>query len=140
MDKYQNVCYPSLEEKAMKKSTRWAAVLFAVLFVVYGILSKTFYAWFAGLLLFVVMLYEKQLCVTGQGLVMDSGLLVKLYREVWTFGEIESIHRRPAKEPGYVTLVFMKGLSGKQLVFTCENAENIVQMALDINPSIDYQA
>ena len=122
----------------MKKSTRWASVGFAVLFVVMGILSKIFYAWFAGLLLGVAMLFEKKLCITGQGMEMEYRLLVKLHHEVWTFEEIESIHREAVKELELTALIFMKGLSGKRMIFSIENAEKIVQMAKDINPSIDY--
>lgn len=138
MDKYQEVCYESMENKAIKKSTRYAAMMFALLFLVYGVLNHILYACVAGVLFGIAMLFEKKLYVTELGLEMDYKLVVKLYHDVWSFDEIEAIYREPMKETGVIALNVMKGLSGKRLVFSADVAKEVIKMALEKNSKIDY--
>ncbi len=122
----------------MKKSTRYAAVVLAAFCLGYGIVFKMFYALAIGILLGVAMLFEKKMSITEDGLEMDYRLLVNFYHEVWEFGEIESIHREKVNASGLVPLNFMKGLSGKRLLFPVETAEKVIQVALESNKEIYY--
>lgn len=138
MDKYQSTFYESIETKAIKKSTRYAAMMFALMFLIYGVMNHVIYACVAGLLFGVAMLFEKKMYITDCGLEMDYRLIVMLYHDVWSFEEMEAIYREPMKESGIVALNIMKGLSGKRVVFSKDIAEKIIEMALGKNPKIDY--
>lgn len=136
MVKDQHICYNSIDLKAMKKSTRFATFMFSLCFIAYGYMSHLLYAVLCGILLGAVVLFEKKMCITENGLEIRYKMLIDFCHDVWSFEDIEAIYREPIKDTGMVALNFMKGLSGKRLVFSSEDAESVIKIACGCNSSI----
>lgn len=128
--------FVSIDTRAMKKSTRIAAIVAAFFFIVAGIIRLSIYSAAIGLVLLAAMLLNKKTAVTEEGIVVTYDVVVYQYREVWPWEEIKEIHKELSADCTQYGLHFMKDIMTKRLIFPLEEAKQVLEFAKEMKPDI----
>lgn len=128
--------FVSIDTRAMKKSTRVAAIVAAFFFIAMGIIRLSIYSAAIGIVLLAAMLLNKKTAVTEEGIVVTYDVVVYQYRELWPWEEIKEIHKELSSDCTQYALHFMKDIMTKRLIFPLEEAKQVLEFAKQMKPDI----
>jgi hypothetical protein len=128
--------YVSEDRKALRKSTRICAVIAGFFFIGLGVAIHSIHSVFIGIVLLLVMILQKEIAVTEEGLVVSYDMIVYQYKEVWTFDQIEEIHKELSPDGTKIALQVMKDIMSRKLIYSLSEYKDVIDLALEMNPEI----
>lgn len=128
--------YIPIDVKIMKKSTKITALAAGAALVAIGICIRSIYTAVAGVLILAAMALNKKIAVTERGVEITYDLGVFKHIDLWSFDEIREIHRELSPDKDKYALHVLKDVMSRRLVFRISDAEEVIGMALEKNPSI----
>ena len=128
--------YVSEDRKALRKSTRIAAIAAGFFFIGLGIIIHSWHAAFIGVVLLLAIALQKEIAVTEEGLVVSYDMIVYQYKEVWRFDDIEEIHKELSPDGKKMALHVMKDVMSRKLIYDLDVYRDVVRLALEKNPEI----
>lgn len=130
--------YKAYDEKAMRTSTRIAALIGGVALIILGILTTAKYSIPVGIIIILATIMKKETYVTIYGIEVVYDVFFFKHKDCWSFEDITDIHRETVPDNRYYVLHFMKDVMSRRIVFTKEDASEIVDMALEMNDKIHF--
>ena len=130
--------YIVIDHKKMKKSTRIAAVVAGFALIAAGIYMKMIYTAVVGLVILLAVMLQKTISVTEEGVQVTYDAVFCKYRELWRFGEITELHRELSPDRRQCALHFMKDVMSRRLVFSVEDGDEVIGMALEKKEKIHF--
>ncbi|MGN0736512.1 MAG: hypothetical protein ACI4LP_11995 [Anaerovoracaceae bacterium] len=128
--------YIAIDDKALKKSTRIAAVAGGTALIMLAVFIHSLYTGLVGVVLLAAMMLNKKVAVTDEGLVVTYDVVFYKYYEKWDFEEIKEIHRELSPDGRRYALHIMKDVMSRRLVYSVTDAEKVIDLALEKNPCI----
>lgn len=109
--------------------------LAALVFVYSGYVTKSIYGYLIGVLFLATASFTKVTTVNEKGIRMDYTAFMMKYSERWDFADISTLHHEKLPNAKQA-LHFAKGPMSKQLIFTPEEARQIMAKAHIANPKM----
>lgn len=128
--------YIAIDDKALKKSTRIAAVAGGTALLLLAVFIRSLYTGLVGVVLLAAMMLNKKVAVTDEGLVVTYDVVFYKYYEKWGFEEIKEIHKELSPDGRRYALHIMKDVMSRRLVYSVTDAEKVINLALEKNPYI----
>ncbi|GAB1476489.1 hypothetical protein MASR2M70_13230 [Bacillota bacterium] len=128
-----------LNDRRRRLSTRIAAVVFGIAIIVLGIVFASPIGILLGPFLVWSAFFNKYTLVNEDGIIVHYDAVIFKYKEAWLFSEISDLHREKVKNPEYVILHFTKRAMSKRLVFSANDAQRIIDLALKMNKKIHFE-
>lgn len=128
--------FVSADTKALKKSTRIAAIVAGVALTIMSIFIQSLYTGLVGVVILAAMMLQKEISMTEEGLEVNYDVVLYKYRELWSYEEIKEIHKELGPDGTKYALHIMKDVMSRRLVYSISDAEKVIQLALEKNPSI----
>ncbi|MGN0722110.1 MAG: hypothetical protein ACI4LZ_09130 [Anaerovoracaceae bacterium] len=128
--------YIAIDDKALKKSTRIAAVAGGTALILLAVFIRSLYTGLVGVVLLAAMMLNKKVAVTDEGLVVTYDVVFYKYYEKWGFEEIKEIHKELSPDGRRYALHIMKDVMSRRLVYSVTDAEKVINLALEKNPYI----
>lgn len=128
--------YIAIDDKALKKSTRIAAVAGGTALILLAVFICSLYTGLVGVVLLAAMMLNKKVAVTDEGLVVTYDVVFYKYYEKWGFEEIKEIHKELSPDGRRYALHIMKDVMSRRLVYSVTDAEKVINLALEKNPYI----
>lgn len=126
-----------LNDRKRKPFMKAVAVIFGIALIAAGIVLGSALGPIAGLLLIWSAFFMKYTTVNAEGITVHYDAKLFRYQEHWRFSEISNIHRE-ARGPDYSALHFTKGALSKRLIFTKDDAEKVIEIAMNHNHKIYF--
>lgn len=128
--------YIAIDDKALKKSTRIAAVAGGTALILLAVFIRSLYTGLVGVVLLAAMMLNKKVAVTDECLVVTYDVVFYKYYEKWGFEEIKEIHKELSPDGRRYALHIMKDVMSRRLVYSVTDAEKVINLALEKNPYI----
>ncbi|MBR3756258.1 MAG: hypothetical protein IKK48_04030 [Firmicutes bacterium] len=128
--------YVSYDRKALRKSTRIAAVVAGIFMIGLAVYIKSWHAAFIGIVLLLAMVLQKEIAMTEKGLEVNYDMIVYQYKELWTYEEIEDIHKELSPDGTKMALHVMKDVMSRKLIYDLDVYEEVIALAQEKNPKI----
>jgi hypothetical protein len=128
-----------LNDRKRRLSTRIAAVIFGVVIVVLGIAFASPIGILLGPFLVWSAFFNKYTLVNPEGIIVHYDAVLFKYKEAWLFDDISNLHRETVKDPKYIVLHFTRRALSKRLIFEKEDAQKIIDLALQKNSKIHFE-
>ena len=128
--------YVSYDRKALRKSTRIAAVVAGIFMIVLAIFIRSIHAAFIGIVILLAMVLQKEIAMTEDGLEVNYDMIVYQYKELWPYEEIEDIHKELSPDGTKMALHVMKDVMSRKLIYDLPVYEEVIALALEKNPKI----
>ena len=128
--------YIPVDTKVLRKSTRIIAVFLGLMCIALAAYIKSVYAAIVGALILLSMVLSKRTAVTEKGIEVTYDMVLFKRIDLWSFDEIKEIHKELSPEGTRYALHMMKDIMSKRLVFPIEEAEEVIELALEKNPKI----
>ncbi|MDI9494099.1 MAG: hypothetical protein QM289_06440 [Bacillota bacterium] len=128
-----------LNDRKRRLSTRIAAVIFGVGIVVLGIAFASPIGILLGPFLVWSAFFNKYTLVNPEGIIVHYDAVLFKYKEAWLFDDISNLHRETVKDPKYIVLHFTRRALSKRLIFEKEDAQKIIDLALQKNSKIHFE-
>ena len=90
------------DDRAMRKSTKFAAIVFGTGLIVFSFYSTVKYSAIIGVVLLLAVIFQKETYVSREGVVLAYDFIVRKHKIVWSFEEITDIHIEPCVNGGAV--------------------------------------
>lgn len=127
------------DDKAMRKSTKIAAIIMGIGLIVFGFFSTVKYSAIIGIILLLAVLMQKETYVTEEGIDVEYDFIVHKHVISWKFDEISDIHIEEPADRNYRVLHFLRGAMSRRLIFRRNEFEEVIQMATDRNKEIHVE-
>jgi hypothetical protein len=124
------------DEKAMRKSTKIAAMIAGVALIVLGIFTSAKYSIPVGVVLLLATVMEKDIYITEEGIEVVYNLFAFKYADKWSFNSITDIHKEEVSDNKFYVLHFMKDVMSRRVVFLIEDVDEVIRLALEKNGNI----
>ncbi len=123
------------DDRALKKSTRVAAVIAGAALIALSIFSSVKYSAIIGVVLLLAVVFGKETYATEEGISVEYDFLV--YRHViqWDYEEITDIHLEGIRG-GHQGMHFLKDVLTRRLLFSRDEVDQVLQMAKSRNTAI----
>ena len=128
--------YIAIDDKALRKSTRIAAIAGGVALIVLAVVIRSLYTGLVGAVLLAAMMLNKKVAMTEEGLVVTYDVVFYRYYEKWRFDEIQEIHKELSPDGRRYALHIMKDVMSRRLVYSISDADKVIELALEKNPNI----
>ncbi len=128
-----------LNDRKRRLSTRIAAVIFGVGIVVLGIAFASPIGILLGPFLVWSAFFNKYTLVNPEGIIVHYDAVLFKYKEAWLFDDISNLHRETVKDPKYIVLHFTRRALSKRRFFEKEDAQKIIDLALQKNSKIHFE-
>ncbi len=128
--------YIAIDDKALRKSTRIAAIAGGVALIVLAVVIRSLYTGLVGAVLLAAMMLNKKVAMTEEGLVVTYDVVFYRYYEKWGFDEIQEIHKELSPDGRRYALHIMKDVMSRRLVYSISDADKVIELALEKNPNI----
>lgn len=128
--------YIPLDVKIIRKSTKIVALALGLLCLCAGIYMRSVYTIIVGALILLAMVLQKKTAVTERGIEVTYDMILFKRVELWSFDEIQEIHKELSPDGNRYALHMMKDIMSKRLVFPIPVAEEVIALALAKNPHI----
>lgn len=128
--------YVSYDRKALKKSTRIAAIVAGLFMIGLAVYIKSWHAAFIGIVLLLAMCLQKEISMTEEGLEVNYDMVVYQYKELWPYAEIEDIHKELSPDGTKMALHVMKDVMSRKLIYDLPVYKEVIELALEKNPKI----
>ncbi len=128
-----------LNDRKRRLSTRIAAVIFGVGIVVLGIAFQSPIGVLLGPILVWSAFFNKYTLVSEEGVIVHYDAVLFKYKEAWLFDEVSNLHSEKVKDPKYIVLHFTRRALSKRLIFEKEDAQKIIDLALQKNSKIHFE-
>ena len=130
--------YKAYDEKAMRQSTRIAAIISGIALIVLGIITTAKYSIPVGVIILLATIMKKETYITVNGIEVVYNILFFKHTDEWSFDDITEIHREIVPDDKYYVLHFMKDVMSRRLVFLREDALEIIDLASEMNSNIHF--
>ncbi len=127
------------DERAMKKSTKMAALLMGAGLIIFGFWSSVRYSAVIGVILILAVVFQKETYICREGIVLAYDFIIYKHKIVWNFDEISDIHIENAGNSTYVILHFLRDVMTRRLVFSKEEADRVLELAERANAHIHIE-
>ncbi|MCI5687252.1 MAG: hypothetical protein MR303_01955 [Emergencia sp.] len=127
------------DDRAMRKSTKFAAIVFGTGLIVFSFYSTVKYSAIIGVVLLLAVIFQKETYVSREGVVLAYDFIVRKHKIVWSFEEITDIHIEYVADPGYVVLHFLRDVMSRRLVFRKQELEQVLELAKSVKPDIHIE-
>lgn len=127
------------DDRAMRKSTKFAAIVFGTGLIVFSFYSTVKYSAIIGVVLLLAVIFQKETYVSGEGVVLAYDFIVRRHKIVWSFEEITDIHIEYVADPSYVVLHFLRDVMSRRLVFRKQELEQVLELAKSVKPDIHIE-
>lgn len=122
------------EKKPLAKA---AALLLAVLMLVYGAIMKGEYVYVpVALLIIMACFMKKEQIVSEDGVDIAYNTFGKLTHNIWTWDEITAIHTERKKAKPNIRVGFAKGTDARAFLMTPEDYEGVLELVKRMNPHV----
>ena len=128
--------YVSYDRKALKKSTRIAAIVAGIFMIGLAVYIKSWHAAFIGIVILLAMVLQKEISMTEEGLEVNYDMVVYQYRELWPYDQIEDIHKELSPDGSKMALHVMKDVMSRKLIYDLDVYKDVIELALEKNPKI----
>lgn len=128
--------YVSYDRKALRKSTRIAAIIAGLFMIGLAVYIKSWHAAFIGIVLLLAMCLQKEISMTEEGLEVNYDMVVYQYKELWPYDEIEDIHKELSPDGTKMALHVMKDVMSRKLIYDLDVYKDVIELALEKNPKI----
>ncbi len=128
--------YFSDDTKPMKRSTKIMAVIAGFVLIFLGIIGHSFYSIVVGVILLVVMVLRKTISVNEEGLAVVYDMVLYKSVALWKWDEIKEIHTEVSPDGTKLALHFMQDIMSRRLIYSFEDADKVINLALEKNPKI----
>ena len=128
--------YVSYDRKALRKSTRIAAIVAGIFMIGLAVYIKSWHAAFIGIVILLAMVLQKEISMTEEGLEVNYDMVVYQYRELWPYDEIEDIHKELSPDGTKMALHVMKDVMSRKLIYDLDVYKDVIELALEKNPKI----
>lgn len=125
-----------IDTKPMKKSTKIAALIAGIGCLALSIYIKSIYTAIVGALILAAMILSKKIAVTERGIEITYDMVLFSRVDLWSFEEIQEIHKELSPDRKKYALHMLKDVMSRRLVFTISDAQKVIDLALEKNPSI----
>lgn len=130
--------FESINLKKLRPVTRVFALIFSIGFLVLGVYLPSIYTLLIGVVLLLATLFDKKIVVNQDGVLVTYHMRVAKYSELWTFDQITQLYREQVPNKKYCALHFTKDVMSKRLIFTAQDAAQIIDLALSKNSQIHF--
>lgn len=127
------------DDRAMRKSTKFAAIVFGTGLIVFSFYSTVKYSAIIGVVLLLAVIFQKETYVSREGVVLAYDFIVRRHKIVWSFEEITDIHIEYVADPSYVVLHFLRDVMSRRLVFQKQELEQVLELAKSVKPDIHIE-
>lgn len=128
--------YVSEDRKALRKSTRIAAIVAGIFMIGLAVYIKSWHAAFIGIVILLAMVLQKEISMTEEGLEVNYDMVVYQYRELWPYDQIEDIHKELSPDGTKMALHVMKDVMSRKLIYDLDVYKDVIALALEKNPKI----
>lgn len=128
--------YVSYDRKALRKSTRIAAIVAGIFMIGLAVYIKSWHAAFIGIVILLAMVLQKEISMTEEGLEVNYDMVVYQYRELWPYDQIEDIHKELSPDGTKMALHVMKDVMSRKLIYDLDVYKDVIELALEKNPKI----
>lgn len=129
--------YTTSDQKDIKKSTRYAGLIFGVLLIISGYFRKSIYMAIIGIMFVAALLMEKKVVVNQEGIVTSYDAFFFKKKDVWEWKDITDIHKQLSPKKDQMALHFNKGMMAKRLIFGLDTYEKVLDLAREMKPEIN---
>lgn len=128
-----------VNDRKRRLSTRIAAVVFGIGIIVLGIVFASPIGILLGPFLVWSAFFNKYTLVNPEGIIVHYDAVLFKYKEAWLFDDVSNLHRETVKDPKYMVLHFTRRSLSKRLIFEKEDAQRIIDLALQKNSKIYFE-
>ena len=128
--------FVSEDRKALRKSTRIAAIAAGFFMIGLAIYIHSIHAAFIGIVLLLAMILQKEIAMTEEGLQISYDMIVYQYKELWPYDQIEEIHKELSPDGTKMALHVMKDIMSRKLIYGKSEYADVIALALEKNPEI----
>lgn len=128
--------YVSEDRRALRKSSRILAIIAGFGLLGLAIYIQSIHAGFIGAVLLLVMILQKEIAMTENGLEVTYDMVVYQYKELWTYEEIQEIHRELSPDGKKMALHVMKDVMSRKLIYSIPESRLVIELAQEKNPKI----
>lgn len=128
--------YVSYDRKALRTSTRIAAIVAGIFMIGLAVYIKSWHAAFIGIVILLAMVLQKEISMTEEGLEVNYDMVVYQYRELWPYDQIEDIHKELSPDGTKMALHVMKDVMSRKLIYDLDVYKDVIALALEKNPKI----
>ena len=126
------------DDKALRKSTRVAAVIAGIALIALSICSSVKYSAIIGDVLLLAVVFGKETYATEEGISVEYDFFVFKHVIHWGFEEITDIHLE-GKRGSYQGMHFLKDVMTRRLLFSRDEVDQVLQMAKSRNSAIHVE-
>ena len=127
------------DDRTMRKSTKFAAVIFGAGLIVFSFYSTVKYSAIIGVVLLLAVVFQKETYVSKEGVVLAYDFILRKHKIVWSFEEITDIHIEYVADPNYVVLHFLRDVMSRRLVFQKRELEQVLELARSVKTDIHIE-
>lgn len=125
-----------IDTKKLTIAGKFLAICGGVLFIIIGIAVKQWYSVAAGMAIVPAVMMGKDVYIDQDGIKTRFNLILLSKEDNWYFKEIKEIHTEFSPNYDKCALHFMKEIMSKRLVFSINDYQAVLDMALRKNPKI----
>lgn len=126
------------DDRALRKSTRIAAMIAGIGLIALSVFPSVRYSALIGIVLLLAVIIGKETYVTEDGISVEYDFLLFKHVIRWDFTEITDIHLETVKG-AHQAMHFLKGVMSRRLLFSRNEASQVLQMAKDHNSAIHIE-
>lgn len=89
-----------------------------------------------GLVLILVSFSSRRQVVSEQGVDIEYSLLGHCFHNLWTFEEIQAIHKDSLKSAPNIELHFNRGAMNRRFIFSPEDAQGVKDLIHEVKPKM----
>lgn len=127
------------DDRALKKSTRVAAMAAGIVLIALGIFSSVKYSAIIGIVLLLAVIIGKETYATEEGISVEYDFIVFKHVVQWDFVEITDIHLEKGKNTPYQGMHFLKDVMTRRLLFRREEVCQVLEMAQNRNSAVHVE-
>lgn len=127
------------DDKAMRKSTRIATLIFGAGLIAFSICFSEQYSAMIGVVFILAVIFRKEIYVSREGVVLAYDFILYKHKISWPFEEITDIHIERVPDPQYVVVHFLRGVMSRRLVFRARELDNVLELAKSVTPGIHIE-
>ncbi len=127
------------DDRAMRNSTKIAAVIFGVALIGFSFYATVKYAAVIGMVLLLAVVFQKETYVSREGVVLAYDFILKKHKMIWSFEEITDIHIEYVADPAYVALHFLRDVMSRRLIFRKQELAAVLDLARSAKPNMHIE-
>lgn len=130
--------FKALNDRKRRPFTKVIMVVFGLIIVALGILIRSPFGIVIGPFMVWSAFFTKYTLVNEDGIIVYYDARLFTYKEEWPFAQVTNLHKEKLKDPRYLALHLTKGSMSKRLIFERQDAQKIIQLALERNKKIYF--